>query len=222
MARFFGLDLTSSPKKPSAAVVLGLGLKVVYVGQLSEDEAILEMVSRLQPFYVAVDSPLSLPLGLDCLEETCPCASPAGQREAERQLRKLGVRVYPSGKEFANSRGGRPFKALIYRGIAMRKALEGRGFRVMEVYPYATKRLLWGRDIPRKTTPEGREFFREKLLALVPSLEFFRQRLSHHMVDAALAAYTAHLLCRGEVEALGERWEGQIVVPRLTSGQKKN
>ena len=73
MARFFGLDLTSSPQRPSAVVVLGQGLKAVYVGQLAEDEAILQMVCRLRPLIVAIDAPLTLPLGLDCLEETCSC-----------------------------------------------------------------------------------------------------------------------------------------------------
>jgi hypothetical protein len=217
LPRFFGLDLTSSPERPSAAVVLGLGLKAVYVGQSSEDEAILDMVSRLQPLLVAIDSPLTLPLGLDCLEETCPCQplNPEKGRRAERDLNREGIWCYSTTK--------RSFiKAMVYRGIDLREALEGRGFRVVEVYPYATKRRLWGRDIPKKTTPEGREFFRERLLALVPSLEFFRQQLSHHMVDAALAAYTAYLYCRGEGEALGDPREGQIVVPRLTPGQKKN
>ena len=63
-------------------------------------------------------------------------------------MRALGFGLYFTTKKTI-------IRAMAERGMALRDALEARGVRVIEVYPYATKGLLFGKTMPKKTTPEG-------------------------------------------------------------------
>jgi predicted nuclease with RNAse H fold len=158
---------------------------------------------------VAIDAPLGLPEGLCCLEASCPCASARspGIRESEIAVRGLGYGLYHTTKRTI-------IRAMVYRGIALRRRLEARGLRVREVYPYATKVALFGRPIPKKTTRAGARWLREHVETLVPGVAAIRRDLTHDELDAIIAAYTALLLDRGEAVALGNEAEGTIVVPR--------
>jgi len=106
---------------------------------------------------------------------------------------------------------------MVYRAIGLRRTLEARGIPVIEVYPYAAKIRLWGRDIPKKTTPAGRRWLRERLEGLVPGMVDCPARLGHDELDAIVAAYTAHLRHRGLAEGVGDREEGLIYVPLLSA-----
>jgi len=91
-AGFLGIDLTSAEAKPSACLGLDGELKLIYSGFLHQDSDILKLVSRYGIELVAIDAPLSLPQGLCCLEESCPC-QPANEvkgRSCERELARLG------------------------------------------------------------------------------------------------------------------------------------
>lgn len=159
---------------------------------------------------MAIDAPLGLPLGLDCLEEEgCLCQSvwPQKGRSGERALSSRGISCYYTTK--------RSFiKPMIYRAIALRRALEDMGATVLEVYPYASKVALWGRAIPKKTTPAGKAFLVEHLTTIFPRLQSSgAPRLTHDLCDALIAAYTAFLHHLGRTEALGDPAESPIIVP---------
>ena len=81
------------------------------------------------------------------------------------------------------------------------------------MYPHASKVRVFGRPIPRKATPRGREWLRERLEGVVPGLREHKGRLGHDQLDAVVAAYTAYLYDRGQAEGLGDREEGLIWVP---------
>ncbi|MGQ9572754.1 MAG: DUF429 domain-containing protein [Dehalococcoidia bacterium] len=209
MAFYLGIDLASTSQRPSAFAVLDARAGLRELGLAHEDGDILALAQRWRPRYVAIDAPLSLPRGMCCLEENCPCtpASPDGLKAAERALLREGTGLFRTTKRSL-------IKAMVYRAMALRRALEEQGHAVMEVYPYASKVRLFGRPIAKKTTRAGREWLRQRLEGLVPGLAQHRQRLSHDQLDAIVAAYTAYLRGRGQAEAMGDPQEGVIYVPK--------
>jgi len=145
-------------------------------------------------------------LGLDCLEETCPCQplSPFKGRACERELAKRGIPCYFTTKKSI-------IKGMVYRGMDLKNRLQAQGHRVIEVYPYATKLRLFPRPIPKKTTRQGLNYLKRHLASLIPNLP---QNLDHDLCDALLAAYTGYLHHLGETEPLGHLQEGLIFMPK--------
>jgi predicted nuclease with RNAse H fold len=209
VASYLGIDPTSAPGRPSAFAVLGDQGILHGLGLVQEDDDILALASRWRPRYLAIDAPLSLPEGMCCLEEKCPCtpASPDGLKAAERALLKEGIGLFRTSKRSI-------IKAMVYRAIGLRRALEERGHAVVEVYPYASKVRLFGRPIPKKTTKAGRQWLRQRLEGLVAGLREHEGRLGHDELDAIVAAYTAYLRGQGQAEAVGDPREGLIYVPK--------
>src|SRR5207237_5331289 len=111
---------------------------------------IIEAVKALGGQIIAIDSPMGFPAGLCCLEETCDCAPADGLtgRSAERELAKLGIPCFWTTKRTI-------IKSMVYRAIELKATLEELGYVVLEVYPYAVKRLLLGRPLPKKNTELG-------------------------------------------------------------------
>jgi predicted nuclease with RNAse H fold len=184
------------------------------LGLVREDDDILALASRWRPRYLAIDAPLSLPEGMCCLEQSCPCApaSPDGLKAAERALLKEGIGLFRTTKRSI-------IKAMVYRAIGLRRALEEQGYAVMEVYPYASKVRLFGRPISKKTTKAGRQWLRRRLESLVPGLREHGRPLSHDELDAIVAAYTAYLRGQGQAEAVGDPKEGVIYLPKTVAAQ---
>ena len=102
---------------------------------------------------------------------------------------------------------------MVYRAIGLKEEIAARGYYVIEVYPYVTKVQLFGRHIPPKTTPAGIVFLRERLAALMPCLIPYLTRFNHDLCDALIAAYTAYLHTKGEIEIIGGPEEGAIFIP---------
>jgi predicted nuclease with RNAse H fold len=208
---FFGIDLTSTEVKPSACLGLDSKSQLVYFGFLAENRDIVALLNFYLPQVIAIDAPLSLPVGLCCLEESCHCQPklPRKNRQCDRELRQLGIPCYPTSK--------RTFvKSLIYRGIELKTSIireVGQAGQVIEVYPFASKVCLLGKAIPRKTTKQGVSFLKEKLGDIIPSLKPYLDIFDHDLYDAAIAAYTALLYHENRVEALGDRQEGLIFIP---------
>jgi len=208
---FFGIDLTSTEAKPSACLGLDGKSQLVYLGFLTENRDIVALLNFYSPQVIAIDAPLSLPLGLCCLEESCPCKPkfPRKNRQCDQELRQQGITCYPTSKKTF-------IKDLIYRGIEL-KASIGREVKqvsqIIEVYPFASKVRLFGKNVPRKTTKQGMSFLRDKLGDILPSLKPYSGMLDHNFYDAAVAAYTALLRHRNKVDTLGSSEEGVIVIP---------
>ncbi|MFQ5924690.1 MAG: DUF429 domain-containing protein [Dehalococcoidia bacterium] len=207
-SRFIGIDLTSSPLRPTACVALDGGLNLSWFDSLQGDARIIEAMERCRPRIVAIDAPLGLPKGLCCLEECCSCHALLSSkgRICERELSRRGIPCYYTTKKSI-------IKNMVYRAINLKGEISDRGYQVIEVYPYATKVALFGRPIPKKTTPEGVAFLRERLADLRPQLRPHISGFNHDLCDALLAAYTAYLYARGEVEVIGDPGEGAICIP---------
>jgi predicted nuclease with RNAse H fold len=209
---YVGIDLTSSPRRPSAYAVLDGSGSLAHVGLAREDAELLALTECWRPRIVAIDAPLSLPRGLCCLEEACPCrpVAPDGLKAVERDLFRQGISLYATTKRSI-------IKGMVYRAMRLRRALEEQGYVVLEVYPYAAKVRLWGKGMPKKTSPAGRDWLRERLDGLVSGLREHEGRLGHDQLDAIVAAYTAYLYDRGLAEGVGDRDEGLIWVPRAVT-----
>ncbi len=207
---FIGIDLTSSAKRPTACVGLNEELHLAWYDLLSTDADMVEAIENCHPEIVAIDSPIGLPQGLCCLEESCPCQalSVAKGRVCERELSRRGIPCYYTTKKSI-------IKDMVYRAIGLKHDLDAPGVKVIEVYPYAAKVALFGRSIPSKMKPAGISFLRERLAQVMPQLVRHLPRFNHDLCDALVAAYTAYLYAKGDVEVLGNPDEGAICVPAL-------
>ena len=203
-----GIDLTASPKRYSAYALLDDQVRLAQLGQFREFDELLAALDGIEHSLVGIDAPLSLPLGLDCLEEDHPCSPVSGHkgRAAERELARIGIGCFFTTKRSI-------IKGLTYRGMELCRDFVARGYDVLEVYPYASKVVLFGRWIPRKSTPSGLAFLVERLATLIGGLEPYLDRLNHDECDALIAAYTAKLHLERRTDCLGTKEEGYIVVP---------
>jgi predicted nuclease with RNAse H fold len=213
VAGFLGLDLTSVEAKPTAGVGLDRELNPIYSGFSHQDSDILTAVSKYSFELVAIDAPLSLPEGLCCLEESCSCQprAEAKGRSCERELAKLGIPCYFTTKKSI-------IKAMVYRGIRLKTELETMSYKVIEVYPYGSKIRLFGKNIPKKTTPTGLAFLKQHISLLLPSITPYVDAFNHDLGDAAIAAYTAFLHWQGKTELIGKAEEGAIWLPLVDRG----
>jgi uncharacterized protein len=208
---FLGIDLTSTEAKPSACLGLDSKSQLVHLGFLTKNRDIVALINFYAPQVIAIDAPLSLPTGLCCLEESCPCKPKFSRknRQCDQELRQQGIHCYPTSKKTF-------IKDLIYRGIELKTSI-GREVKqagqVIEVYPFASKVRLFGKIIPRKTTKQGISFLRDRLGGILPSLKPYLDMFDHDLCDAAVAAYTALLYHQNKVEALGSSEEGLIFIP---------
>ncbi len=207
-----GIDLAASSKRPSAYAVLNGHQELSEMGAFHTYEELLEVLDGHKPNIIAIDAPLTLPLGLDCLEESCPCEPSLKQkgRTAEVELAHMGIGCFYTSKRSI-------IKGLVYRGVEFYRALTTRGHQVIEVYPYATKVVLFGDKIPRKASRQGMAFVKEKLRELIWGLDPIVDGLNHDRCDALLAAYTAHCHFEEGTDSLGLAEEGYIVIPKLHS-----
>jgi len=208
---FFGIDLASMEAKPSACLGLDSTSELVYLGLLTKNIDIVALLSFYSPRVIAIDAPLSLPLGLCCLEEDCPCRPrlPGKNRQCDQELRRQGIPCYPTTKKTF-------IKDLIYRGIEVEAGIGHelkQAGQVIEVYPFASKVRLFGATMPQKTTKQGISFLRDRLGELLPTLKPYSGMLNHDLCDAAIAAYTGLLYHQNRAEALGDREEGLILIP---------
>ncbi len=207
----FGVDLRASPKRPSAVVALDGESKMSFLTNFCEDTELYKMGQTYQPSLIAIGAPLSLPTGLCCLETTCTCAITTPQkkgRQAELELSRMGISCF-----FTNKRS--IIRTLIYRGIELSQQLRKLGHEVIEVYPHATKVILFGDKVPPKSSAASLSFMKEHLVPLVSGLDPYLNALDRNTCDAVINAYTALLHSRNATDVLGTTEEGCLVLPRL-------
>jgi predicted nuclease with RNAse H fold len=203
-----GIDLTASERRASAYAALDSNGRLLDMGFARTDGDVLDTVRRFDASLVGIDSPLGLPQGYCCLEESCDCGPTAGTlgRSAERALSKAGIPLFWTTKRSI-------IKTMVYRGMRLARHLESEGRHVLEVYPYGAKVRLWGRRMPKKSTREGLDFLIGRVTGLISGVSQDHANLDHDLCDALLAAYTVYLLTQNEAEAFGAVEERQILLP---------
>lgn len=149
---------------------------------------------RHEQMIIGIDAPLSKP-------------GHGTMRECETRLRKHGISCYPSGAQWVSN--------WVNKGINLKEwAQKDASAKVIEVYPYASRRALGiGVDIKKKTV-NGRRIIQGDLICLIGGLDEITEEvlLSDDELDAILAAYTAY--CEGKgISIKIEGIDGDIVLP---------
>ena len=209
-----GVDLTMTEWKPSGCAVLDSGGALASLSKNTTDASVIELALRHFPSVVAIDSPLGLPKGVDCLDPRHRCESVHDfkGRVCERDLRLARtpqISIYTTTKKT-------PVGDMIYRAVSLAKNLRALGVEVIEVYPYASKRALFGDVLPKAKTPAEARFVTAGLKPLIPGLESAPDSLDDDLLDALIAAYTARLYAQGRAAAFGIPEEGIIYTPEFS------
>jgi len=190
--KILGIDLAGSEKRKTGICILNENLEAKCFC-LFKDREILDLIEKEKPNLIAIDAPLSLPRGRKSLKKK----SKIHFRECDKELWKLGIKFFPITLG--------PMRKLTERGIKLRKILEKK-YKVIEVYPGATQDIL---KIPRKQ--KGIEKLKKGLEKL--GIKFFKKNLNGDELDAVTCAFTGFLYLKGKFLALGNKKEGQIILP---------
>jgi predicted nuclease with RNAse H fold len=186
-----GLDLAGAESRPTGLCVLKVmraETSLVY-----KDEEVLKRIEKSKPEIVAVDAPLSLPEGRESIEQR----TNVHLRECDKELLRRGIRFFPVTLG--------PMRKLTSRGINLRRILEDRHFRVIEVYPGGAQDVL---GIPRKQ--QGLERLRAGLENV--GVRGLNDRMSDHELDAVTCALVGELFLEGKSVTYGTS-EQAIIMP---------
>ena len=110
---------------------------------------------------------------------------------------------------------GSIIRELIYRGIRLSKTLREAGHNVIEVYPHATKMLLFGDKVPPKNSAASISYMIGHLTPLVSGMEEHADDLDRNSCDSIINAYTGQLHAQSNTDILGDPEEGILVLPKL-------
>ena len=197
-----GIDLAGVEYRETGVAVIREGRLVLLTSAASDAEILTLAGLAGAGGTVAVNAPLTRPRGRCCLDDDCPCRQDPGtrSRQLERELGRMGVPTLATAL----------IKVLARRGQRVAAALRDLGFEPIEVYPFATLRLL-GLPSTGKRTEAGRTRIYKALRPLVPGLR--HPRASEHQLDAVVCALTARLWREGKTRTVGEPDEGLMVIP---------
>ena len=206
-----GVDLRASRKKPSSIAILDPQSHLTELSSFYEDDELIKLVHDIQPDLVAIGAPLNLPSGFCCLDQTCDCRFSVPNRKGrllELELAKMGISCFYTNK-------GSIIRELIYRGILLSQILRDAGHNVIEVYPHATKMLLFGDKVPPKNSSVSVSYIIGHLTPLVSGMEKHADDLDRNSCDAIINAYTGQLHAQSDTDILGDPEEGILVLPKL-------
>jgi uncharacterized protein len=197
-----GIDLAGVAHRETGVAVLRCG-RLELLTSAGDDEQILAFARCAGRWgTVAINAPLTRPLGRCCLDDDCPCRHDPGtrSRQLERELARMGIPALATAL----------IKVLARRGGRIAAAMRELGYEPLEVYPFATLRLL-GLPAAGKKTVVGRRRIRRALKRLVPGLD--HPRASEHQLDAVVCALTAQLWREGKTRTVGLPEEGLMTIP---------
>ncbi|MFO0958280.1 MAG: DUF429 domain-containing protein [Isosphaeraceae bacterium] len=197
-----GIDLAGVPHRETGVAILRSG-RLELLTRAGTDEEILGLARMAGRWgTVAINAPLTRPLGRCCLDDDCRCRTDPGtrSRQLERDLARMGIPTLATAV----------LKVLARRGARIAEGLRAIGHEPLEVYPYATLRIL-GLPTSGKRTKPGLRKIRRALKPLVPGLD--RQRASEHQIDAVVCALTALLWRLGRTRSVGLPEEGLMTIP---------
>lgn len=186
-----GLDLAGVESRPTGLCVLKGWIaetSLVYT-----NDEIVRKAEESEPKIVAIDAPLSLPTGRKSIEQR----TKVHLRECDKELLKRGIKFFPVTLG--------PMRKLTTRGILLRRTLEGKHFKVIEVYPGGAQDIL---RIPRKQ--HGLQKLRAGLEEY--GIKGLNDKMTDHELDAITCALVGRLFLEGKSITYGAG-EQTIVMP---------
>jgi len=187
-----GLDLAGVKSRPSGVCVLR-DMKAETSLVYSDDE-VLKSIEVSEPEIVAIDAPLSLPAGRESIEQR----TKVHLRECDKELLRRGIKFFPVTLG--------PMRKLTSRGISLKRTLETKRFKVIEVYPGGAQDIL---EIPRKQ--RGLNRLRAGLKKV--GVRGLNSRMSDHELDAVTCALVGKLHLEGKSVTYGTP-DQAIVMPQ--------
>lgn len=202
-ATVIGIDLTGSESRPSGWCVMRGS--IAETSMVSSDDEICSRVLSERPSVVSIDSPLSMPYGRVCVEDSDPGRVEFGiMRRCERELKRRGINVYPCLLP--------SMQGLTKRGMLLAARLRAAGVPVIESYPGAAQDIM---GIPRKGA--GVEFLKQGLIDFGVSGAFENGEVTHDELDAITSAIVGSFFLAGRYEALRGPSEDALIIPDLKS-----
>ena len=209
-ACYLGIDPTNSERRPSAWATLDDDAHVLSIGAASSNGDILALAERWRPAAGVRGHRRTAAVGLTSLDDPVAARGLPTGRTCERELKRLGIGCFYTTPNSI-------IKLMVYRSIVWRQNLEARGILVLEVYPYASKRRMFGNcPMPKKASSSGRAWLQTSLLPFIPDLAG-SPPLSHDTLDALIAAYTGLLHARGQAQGMGCAEEGLLWIPLIST-----
>jgi predicted nuclease with RNAse H fold len=195
---FLGIDLAGVETRNSGICILDENLKAKVLTLRSDDDIIYYII-KIKPDIIAIDAPLSLPFGRCCLKDTCSCRNRGHLRQCDRELLKMKIKFFPVTLG--------PMRKLTERGMKLKKIIEEKGFKIIEVYPGGAQDML---KIPRKQ--KGIDELRKGLMKI--GVKGISKMVSHDELDAITSALVGKMYVEGDYLALGNPEEGLIIMPK--------
>ncbi len=185
-----GIDLAGSEKRDSGIAVLS-GMEFLFIGIVHSDDEVMGIAARFMPSLIAIDAPLTLPIGRKSIDER----SDVHFRECDLQLRKRGIRFFPITIG--------PMRMLTKRGMGLKDKLGKRNIKAIEVFPGASYDML---GIKRKEKKEIVEEFTRG------GYKFEKRDYTQDELDGMMCAITGNMVVGGGATALGGE-DGTIYIP---------
>src|SRR5579883_2459936 len=122
-----GIDLAGVEHRETGIAVLREGALETLTSAGTDGEILSLVKAAGAGATVAVNAPLTRPLGRCCLDDDCGCRHDPGtrSRQLERELARMGVPTLATAL----------IKVLARRGSRIASALRAEGFEPLEVYP---------------------------------------------------------------------------------------
>ncbi len=193
-----GIDLSGSEEKGSGFCILQG--EQAYLEVVKTDDELISKTIGAKPTVISIDSPLSLPKGRDCADDSCECRKYGITRECERILKSRGINVYPCLIK--------SMQKLTMRGIKLTKLFEEKGYEVIESYPGAAQDIL---GIPRKRV--DLKELETDLKNLGTKIHSDSNTITHDELDALTSALVGFLYLADSYEPLGNIDEGYLIIP---------
>ncbi len=201
---FIGIDLGTSMLRKSTGLAYLIEkdekplIEAPPEHTVSDDKKIRDYLTGLSENsgsrIIGIDAPLSRP-------------EHGTMRECERRLRKHGIPCYPSGAQWVSR--------WVDKGIELKNWAEAElDARVIEVYPYAARRVLNIGIEEKKKSKKGRKVIQNALSGFIAGLDEITGDglLLDDELDAILSAYVAY--CEGNgIASKIDGGDGVIYVP---------
>ena len=212
-----GVDPSASSHKPSGVCVLRSDKAILLLDKWFTFGELAALLSGhgVVKNGVGIDGPLQPPAELDfcCFEEKSPACSHRQTtsykgRYCEYLLNKNGFRCFVTSKDsFA--------KSWMRRCFRLNEFLHSLGYRPLEVYPTAVRKILFPEVTGKKQLLVNRRKLQESLKSWGIQFPDEKKIYSHDELDAVLAALTVWLFHRGKAISIGDERDGFIILPQV-------
>ncbi|MBN2366627.1 MAG: DUF429 domain-containing protein [Calditrichaeota bacterium] len=210
---YLGIDPSASAARDSGYCVINDSQRIISIGKWRGFE---ELAHILEPFkqqicIVGIDGPLQPPHELHrCCFTSEECHheqnNSAPGRICERLLIRRGYRCFLTSKNSF-------VKSWVLRCFDLKDFLSDLSCQIIEVFPYATRKILFPDLHGKKQTREFRLNLQKHLKDRGIRLPEKEKPYSHDELDALLAAVTARLVDLRQAERIGDERDGYIYIP---------